>query len=109
MADYLLAYDISSLGDLAPQLQSFVKEHKSITQWSHPFNGLYLLKSPASLPTLIQSFDEFFARRVLHFMSPVDAGQSGGILPVYVWEWLRSPPAPSLGGLLGNYLQQQQP
>jgi hypothetical protein len=93
MTDYLLSYDVAAAAEMFPQLSSFVKGHKLIDQWSQPYNGLYLLKSPSDLLTLTHTFDEFFARRVFHVLVPITTPWIGGILPANIWEWLRAPPA----------------
>jgi len=106
MNNYLLAYDLVTLGELFPQLHSFIKQHKLIAQWSQPYHGIFLIKSDADFLTIVQTFDEFLARRVLHFICPISPGTVGGILAGDIWEWLKAPPHSGLGLLA--YLQQQQ-
>lgn len=107
MTSYLLSYDLTTLGDLLPQLQSFIKQHKLISQWSNPYPGLYILKSESDLASIVSTFDEFFARKVLHFICPITVEQAGGILYTNVWEWMSAPPTNSLGNLL-EYIQKQK-
>lgn len=110
VANYLLSYEAAAAEFMQPQLQSFIKQHKLIAQWSQPYAGLYLLKSDADLPTLVQSFDEFFARRILHIICPISIESVGGILPGYLWHWLTIPVSPGSGiqGLLQQYEQQSK-
>ena len=88
------------------QLVAFVKENRHIQQWSHPYIGLFLLKSAADIWTLSMSFRGFFTDANSHLLVPISLLTTQGILPIYVWEWLNQPDQASIGGLLG-YLQEQ--
>jgi hypothetical protein len=90
MFDYLLSYDLATSASIQNQLTSFVKEHKLIYQWSQPYQGLYLIKSSSDVSTLAKSFDEFFARQVLHVVCPISPAWTAGILPLNIWQWLRT-------------------
>lgn len=107
MSSYLLSYDLNTLGDLFPQLQSFIKEHKLISQWSNPYPGLFFLKSDAEFPSIVATFAEFFAGKVFHVVCPIESAKVGGILYSHIWDWLNAPPTNTLGGLLG-FVQQQE-
>lgn len=108
MNNYALAYDVIAALGMSNQLAAFVKDNRNILQWSQPFSGLYLLKSEASLATLIESFQGFFGYNVGHFITPIQPMTSGGILRQEIWTWLNAPVSPSGGiapaGLLASML-----
>jgi hypothetical protein len=109
MSAYILSYDFSTASNLHTQLVAFVKSNRNVTQWSHPFVGCFILKSEAGLPALVESFGEFFGGRTLHVVAPLIGQQTGGILPLYLWDWLNEPQISALSGLLGNYLENVPP
>ena len=103
MSAYVLSYDFTTSSSIQIQLSAFVKSNRHITQWAHPFIGCFILKSDSGLLALVQSFDEFFGGNTLHVIAPLVAEQVGGILPLYLWEWVNQPQANALSGLLGQY------
>lgn len=103
MPSYILSYDVTTAGNIHQQLVAFVKANRSVTQWSHPYIGLYLLKSNQDLQTLARSFNEFFDGKTLHLITAITGEQSQGSLPPYVWEWLNQPEPVGLGSLLSQY------
>lgn len=101
MASFLLNYDVSPVASMQAQLVAFVKENRHVRQWSHPYPGLFLLKSDAEVWTLAASFRSFFTDVNSHIVVPVDSNATQGIMPPYVWEWLNLPDQSPLSGLLG--------
>lgn len=107
MASYLLNYDVGPIAAMHPQLLAFVKENRHVKQWSHPYPGLFLLKSDAGATALASSFGSFFTVANSHLLVPVDLASAQGIMPIYIWEWLALPEQAPLG-LLGHLRSQQE-
>ena len=102
MASYLLSYDFTTTAPLRDQLLAFVKANRLVTQWSHPYMGLYLLKSTTDVWTLAASFQEFFTKQHSHIIVPLDGDNSQGVLPTSVWNWINAPEASPLANYLGQ-------
>lgn len=90
MAEYALSYDAYAASPHSEQLLAFVKENRHIDQWSQPYQGLYLLKSKSELLAINESFRAFFGNKIPHFITPISAASSVGILPEQIWIWLRT-------------------
>lgn len=73
-------------------------------QWIQPYSGVYLLKAHADLLTLEYGFQEFFAGRTLHVLTPIWPSQIQGVMPPYVWDWLNRQEEASLGDILSGFL-----
>lgn len=109
MSAYLLTYDVGAAAALQPQLLAFVKDNRHIQQWSHPYPGLYLIKSSATVWTLAESFRGFFTDFKNHVIVPLDPNTTQGILPTNFWDWLRQPETSGLSNLLSLFPPQPWP
>lgn len=109
MNSYMLSYDLFSVAPFHEQLAAFVKANRNVSQWAHPYAGVYLLKSEALLFQVNASFAEFFAGKTLHILTPLTAQQTQGVLPQWIWEWINAPDPVPLNSLWTLMAPQDRP
>lgn len=98
MANFILSYDLMTGLKIQTQLSAFVKSNRNIDQWSQPFTGVFLIKSPQSLAVLADDFRNFFGE-TLFIIAP--AAKADGWLPGQFWTWFNMADATPPEGLLG--------
>ena len=72
MNKYLLSYNVAPVAAMQTHLVAFVKENRHIQQWSHPYYGLFLLKSDSDFTTLAVSLRSFFTDANSHMLVPIN-------------------------------------
>lgn len=85
---YIFAYDPDRTVVDEQKLVVFVSNAKLISEWSHPFRGVFFLISDSSSRELRDLFGAFLGTETKLFVSPIGTGESHGLLPQPVWDWL---------------------
>jgi hypothetical protein len=88
MNSFVFAYDISAAAKINPQLLSFVKNNKYISEWSSPFDGCLIIVTPLDYKEIAKIFLEFFPPDVMCVISEIASAGIAGRMPDKVWSWL---------------------
>lgn len=87
-------------------LLAYIRDTRTITNWSYPTPGVFLLKSHQSAFQLSESL-----RRIIGgarcLVIEANAANVGGWLPKQAWDWFE-PPAPLSTGLINSILLDQK-
>jgi hypothetical protein len=94
MQNFILSVDPSSISPNLAQVHAFIKTNRNVEQWFMPYQGLYILKSSMDIQPFILSFDEFLSG-AFYVITPIKGAETGGRLPLEIWNWINFDVAPS--------------